>query len=275
MGMHMLFGDETNVTSSDGDFFIYGGLATTPEGMIKAHGLVADVRSKYGFKPIDSFKFHTRSRPDGMEIGHWTAAKTELLKRAAEIEDLDLITYVVLHDLARNVSAEDKMRYALNAVLGHFDLRYLSRHNSYGIVSVDRVDSLGYDYLEERFTKPLELPGGRSIMLTRTLHLSQTCDGASHMSSLVDIALGAFRYCVNTATGSGRDDLALAMFAPIAKLMWGVPESGPKGNLRRIGGYGFLKYPKTVKAAVYQDRYKSLEGALQTYANADATEEPE
>jgi len=268
----MLFGDETNVTASDGEFFIYGGIATSPESLVEAHQLVADVRRKYGFKPVDSFKFHTRSRPKEMDIPHWTAAKTELLERAAEIEDLDLIAYVVLHDLARNMSQEDLMRFALNVTLAHFDMRYLERKQAYGLVSVDRVDSLGYDYLEERFTQPLALPGNREVMLPRTLHLSQTCDGASHMSSLVDIVLGAFRYCVNTSTGKGKDEIARAMFPLVAKLMWGVPEVGPKGTVRRVGGYGFLKYPKNVRSEAYQERYQALTDWLQTYAKADATE---
>lgn len=269
MSIRVLFGDETNVTSNHGDFFIYGGLAATPESMIKVHHLVAEVRQKYGFKPTDPFKFSTNSRPKSVDFEDWTAAKKELLLRAAELDELDLITYVVLHELARNTSAKDKMRYALNVILAHFDLVYLKEKNAHGLVSIDRVDNLGFGYLAERFTKPLELPDDNSVMLKRTLLLSQTCDGASHMSSLVDIVLGAFRYCVNTATGAGQDAVAVAMFTPVASLLWEAPEQDSSGTRGGVDGYGFLKYPKSIKSQAYQGRYDNLTETLQAYAKAD------
>jgi hypothetical protein len=90
-------------------------------------------------------------------------------------------------------------------------MRYLAEKASFGVACVDRLDpKFGYSYLRRRFQEPLDLPDGRTPRLERIIHLSMSCDGASHASSLVDIALGGFRYCVNTALGKGKgkDDVA-------------------------------------------------------------------
>lgn len=272
-GLYTLFTDETNVTPKDGKFLIYGGLALSEQGFVAAHELVAEVRTKYGFKPEDQLKFQTASRPRGMDYALWTDAKTELVSRAAELDGVDLITYVILHAIAGGASDKERVEYALNALIAHFDLKYLAEKSAHGVVVVDRLDSkFGFNLLRSRFDTPISLPDRRTVDLKRILLLSQTSDGASHISSLVDVILGGFRYCVNAASGNGKDDVASKLFPPIAELMWGKTE----GNVKRIGDWGFLRYPKSVRVAAYSREYDALAATLQRYGTtADETTDEE
>lgn len=265
MSLRLLFGDETNTTASDGDFFIYGAVAVSPDALFEAHDLIGRIRVKYGFKSEDAFKFHTRSRPAHMDFDTWNAAKAELLEEASKINELDLLTYVVLHDIAKGVGAAGTAEFALNVILSHFDKRYLPDKGARGIVSYDRLDLLGFAYLKDRLTKPLKTPTGHEYYLNNTLLLSQTCDGASLMSSLVDISLGAFRYCVNTTTGQGKDEIARAMFPNIARMMWGPHQIKEGRSVRQVGGHGFLRYPKQVIVPSYKARYDELAAQLTSY----------
>ena len=51
-------------------------------------------------------------------------------------------------------------------------------------------------------------------------YYAMSCDGASHISSLVDIVLGSFRYSANTAMGSGSDHVGRASSPGVSPLMW-------------------------------------------------------
>jgi hypothetical protein len=242
--------------------------------LIAAHQLVVDIRKKHDFASGDQLKFQTKSRPKEMSIENWTAAKTELVSRASEIPELDLIAYVILHNIAKSSGDQLRVEYALNALIAHFDMRYLPPKKAYGTVVVDRLDAkFGFGYMRKRFGEPFDLPDGRSVALERVALISQTCDGASHLSSLVDIVLGGFRYCVNTAMGKGNDAVANDLFPPLAKMLWGRQE----GDTKYIGGYGYLKYPKLVKAPPYQEKYDQLTTTLSTYGSSTetpATDEP-
>lgn len=262
--MYLLQADETNVDASQGDFFIYGGVALPVARLRDVHDAVQEIRQKYGFAKEDQFKFNTHTRPLEMSIADWTAAKAEVLERAANL-DVDLIVYVVHHGIAVGVDPHLRMSYALNALIAHYDMRYLAEKSARGVVSIDRLDeSFGYNYLRSRFQSPLELPDGRSPSLDRVLHYSMTCDGASHLSSVVDIAIGAVRYCVNSAGGKGRDSVAQKMFPAVARLMWHKMH----GEVMKIGGRGFLTYPKEVKAPYYRRQYDSLIAALERYGSS-------
>jgi hypothetical protein len=215
--VHWLFADETNVTPEQGKFFIYGGLVATPDQIVDCHNAIQEIRSRFGFADTDQFKFHTRSRPSHISQSDWNRAKSEALM-AGHRAGVKMIAYVVHHGIAKGVEGNGKVEYALNTLISHFDLRYLGQYaDAYGAVCIDRIDEeFGYRHLRDRFQKPLSLPEGRAVALERIVHYSMTCDGASHMSSLVDLAVGGFRYCVNAAMGAGREEVAEQIMRPIA-----------------------------------------------------------
>lgn len=261
--MHWFFADETNVEPGQGTFFIYGGLIATPRQIVEIHDSVAQVREKYGFDHSDQFKFQTASRPSGMRVENWTSAKREALERAQKI-GIKMIVYVVHHGIAKGSGGKEATaEYALNTLVAHFDMKYLAQEDAYGALCIDRLDEkFGYRYMRERFQQPLSLPDGRSPRLERVIHYSMSCDGASHMSSLEDLAIGGFRCCANAAMGSGRDVVATEMMKPIAKMMWSRQGDGKN----YIGGYGLVKRPLIVKVAEYQNDYDSLTSMLTRYS---------
>lgn len=264
--LYWLFTDETNVSPSEGSFFIYGGLIIASDQVPVVHDAIVEVREKYGFKPEDKFKFQTASRPAHIEVPAWTNAKAEALERA-HLLGVEMIAYVVHHGIAKSQQDDVRMAWAVNATVAHFDMRYLAEKDDRGAVCVDRVDpTFGYRLLREKFQNPLYLPDGREVQLQRIVHYSMSCDGASHISSLVDIALGGFRYCVNAAMGKGSDDVAARLLPAVSNLMWFKQD----GDNRQIGGYGFLQYPREVKAPAYADEYAALVQGLTKFAGTAA-----
>lgn len=62
--------------------------------------------------------------------------------------------------------------------------------------------------------------------MERVIHYSMSCDGASHVSSLVDLAIGGMRYCINSATGKGSDTVAETLLPSLADLLWANEANG-------------------------------------------------
>ena len=59
-------------------------------------------------------------------------------KRAAADRDVRFLAYLVLHDIARNRSLEQLVRFGVNTVLSTFQ-RFLEREDEAGICLVDRL----------------------------------------------------------------------------------------------------------------------------------------
>ncbi len=261
MAVHWFLIDETNRDYSADHFFIVGGLVFTPEQAELVDAAVREVREEAGYKAGDSFKFETRARPDYVSIETATAAKGKLLAKLMDI-GVRMITYVILHDLCKSQTYDVRMNYALNTLAyAYFDL--LRTDNATGVLLMDR-DNDRYDHLESLFQNGLDIDGRAVRVDSRIKLFGMTNDNASHLSSAADIALGAFRYCVNTAGGWGRDAVAQQMFPTLAKIMWGVERGGTK----HLGGYGYHARPKSVRVPRYQELYTNLATGLVSYAGA-------
>ncbi|MEV8265649.1 hypothetical protein AB0P00_16010 [Microbacterium sp. NPDC077057] len=260
--MHWFIVDETNRDYSANHFFIVGGLVFKPDQVEPVDAAVRAIREKYGYLPGDSFKFDTRARPEQVSIEQSTAAKGELIVALRDL-GVRMITYVILHDLCMNQTYDVRMNYALNTLAyAYSDL--LRQENGTGVMLMDR-DNDRYAHLESLFQDGLTFSGGRKFRLDHRIKLfGMTNDNASHLSSAADVALGAFRYCVNAAGGWGKDAVAREMFPVVSSIMWGVEQ----GTVRRIGGYGFHARPQRVGKPDFQVLYADLKNALMTYANA-------
>lgn len=250
--MYILLTDETNREPSvDVKFFVYGGIFFSIEKLSLLNLEIANIRERVGYKPGDEFKFNTLSRPKDVSIEEFTAAKNDVIELCLE-QDVKFIAYVILHDIIRRKSSEEKITMAANNVIGRFNY-FLSRQNEDGICIIDNLPENGqWNYLAEKFQEGLYIQEeNRTVPLERIQFFGATCINAAHVNSAMDIILGAFRYCINNPRNP---DAASAMMRNVASMMWGRED----GDTRYLRDYGFILRPITVKAPAYQKEYDLL-----------------
>lgn len=250
--MHVLATDETNLTAGDQRrFFIYGGLVLPADVLPDLHVAIERIRLEHALRPGEPLKFDTRARPEHVSIESYTEAKSKVLGACVDL-GVHFIAYLVLHAIARNQERDFLVESGVNTVLQIFNNKYLDEVASHGLVVVDRLPvNRDYDYLKDKFGIGLTGDGWEQ-RLGRICLFSSTCDGASHLSSAVDIVLGSFRFCVNA------DDIdhpaVRAIFPQVARLLWH----------KRVGGslyvreYGLALRPTEVRVPAYQQQYDDL-----------------
>ena len=263
--MHHFVTDETNKNPVSGQFFIYGGLVVTEDQLVAVHKAVATIRTKYGYRAGDSFKFNTKSKPDHITPAVSRAAKQELVEQLHAI-GVRMIVYVILHDIAAKKTASEVMNYALNTVAARYH-RMLQIEDAMGTMTIDRSDDQ-HGHLTNLFQYGITIGEWSMPLDDRITSFSMTADNSTHLSSAVDIALGAFRYCVNAAGGDGSEVVAADIFSPLAQVIWGVEVDGVK----HLGGYGYIKRPEDVRAPSYAEKYSHLAGKLDKYSGGTAEE---
>ncbi|MFJ2505088.1 hypothetical protein [Microbacterium sp. NPDC087592] len=263
--MHMFMVDETNRDYVEGHFFIVGGLVFTPEHALAVDRAVSARRAEFGYRPGDNFKFNTNERPAYVTPDQHREVKRLVIADLKEI-GVRMIVSVVLHDLCRDQPYDTRMDWGLNTLAGAYR-KLLVADRAHGIMLIDR-DNDRFDHLEYLFQHGLRMFSGDHIRVHDRIKLfGMTNDNASNLSSAADIALGAFRYCVNTAVGAGREPVARVMFPDLAEVMWGVPVVGEQTD-KQIAGYGYHARPKTQNITVpwHKERYFSLAAALTKYS---------
>ncbi len=138
-----------------------------------------------------------------------------------------------------------------NCVIGKFNY-FLHVVNSHGIVTMDRFPAGNdYSFLTDKFCHGLTFQGEDQVALDRIKLFSSTCINASHASSAMDIALGAFRYCINQPANV---DAAKVMMANICRLIWCTRDGDTLMPLER----GLIFRPKAVGVAKYKAEYDEL-----------------
>ena len=264
--MHILVSDETNQQpSKDAKFFIYGGLFIPVDSLPELDALVARARKESDYEPGDELKFGTHSRPDHVTVEQHIAAKNGVLEGCYDL-GVRFSAYLVLHDIAKSRPLEEQVGWGVNTIMSAFN-RFLEEKKDTGICVVDRLPFAGgYQKLRELFqtgitTEKVTMPLDR-------IHLfATTCGGASHASSVTDIVLGAFRYCVNRREPTTATD---TMFPLVAHLMWYKKQ----GNTVYLGERGLIYRPKEVKYEPYKREYDRLDEHLRALLKGVPTPKP-
>ncbi len=215
--MHLLLTDETNQRPGrDAKFFILGGLIVPFEAIDMLHNRIETARTTAGYREQDELKFETNARPDHVSVQQATEAKRQVISAAQEL-GCKFIAHVIHHEIIRNQNLEQQVQWAADYVIGRFNY-YLSTINDTGICAVDNLPVRAqFRYLSDKFSLGLSLPDGSRTRLDRIRLLSATCANASHLSSAMDIVLGAFRYCLNNPRNQ---DAASEMMKSVVELMW-------------------------------------------------------
>ncbi len=196
--MLLLLCDETNVDPrSDGvEFFVYGGLIVESTDAHALHLKVAAIREKYGFGKDDLLKWQSSSRPRHVEVQDWNAAKEEVLQAAAAV-GCALVVVVINHNIAKG--NEERHTWQMDALVQKFNALCL-RNDAAGMVLVDRLDGQldEFSWMQSKLTSGLTWSGsGYTQELARIVLYGVTSVKASYLTSALDIALGAFAYCIN------------------------------------------------------------------------------
>lgn len=264
--MQLLLCDETNTQPSDQvKFLIYGGLVLPEQRLEELHKGISEIRRRAGYRPGDELKFDTRSRPEWVSKGDFHQAKREVLELCQALE-CKLIASVILHDIIRKLSAEERLCWAANYVLGRFNF-YLRSIGETGRCIMDRMP------VKDPFAYPTAVlvhglsiqPEGRKIPLDLVECLPsslQTCPALS----AIDIALGAFRYCVN---GPNNREAAREMILSLAKLLLHNPATGS------FSGYGLIYRPDpaSIRRPGFREEYRRMRCQLKALL-VEATGQP-
>jgi hypothetical protein len=120
-----------------------------------------------------------------------------------------------------------------------------------------------FTYAKDKFQRGLTFPKSPDRRLNRIVSIGFTCDGASHLSSMADIVLGSFRYCVNE---SDKDEAGKAMFPGLMRLMW----KGTRDGKKYVRERGLTLRPEVVLSRRYQEEYDELAKRLQGYLGAES-----
>lgn len=257
--MHLMYGDEADHEQDRGQkFFVYGAVFVDVDRAPALHTAIDALRRDKHFAPGDSLKFATNSRPEQVTRADHTEAKRRVIELAAE-HGVEFCAYVILHELARNKTHEELVQWGANTLLGKFNQYCRERPNSHGLVMFDRMPiAHEHRYFKEKFSVGLTFPNRPPQRLDRLLGYASTCDGASHLSTVADVVLGSFRYCVNEPE---RDIAGRAMFPGVARLMWRIVVNGGVNVRER----GLVTRPQVVREQRHRDEYDALRARLVGY----------
>jgi hypothetical protein len=252
--MYYFITDETNVTPSKAsEFFIYGGLVLSDEQLSKLNIEITAIRDRYAFATSDSLKFDTNSRPEHVSSESHANAKNDVIEACYQA-GAKFIVYLIHHKIAQG-DATNTAEFALNSVLSAFNSKFLAEKNADGIVIMDRLpDGKAYAMLRSKFQDGLTLVSGTNYKVDRVVLYATTCNGASHISSAVDIVLGGFRWVVNSASKPSPGTTQRRIFQNVAKMIYGKQV----GDDLRVRDYGLILRPETIKSAAYQEQYDNL-----------------
>lgn len=145
-----------------------------------------------------------------------------------------------------------------NDVLEVFNDKFLPEVNSEGIAVMDRLpNQAGYPLLQSKFQQA-GYDGARKF--DRVVLFASTCDGASHVSSAVDIVLGAFRWVVNSKDKEEQRTNGEGMMRSVAKMMYSETRAD---DARMIRGRGLLIRPRVFQRKHFEEMSNELVEYLQ------------
>ncbi len=194
----LLLCDETNLdpASVGVEFFVYGGLVVPAENAWTLHQRIMEIRERHGFQDGDLLKWGTRSRPHHVDTDSWNVSKGEVLAAAAEL-GCSLQVVLIHHNIAKD--AGERHTFQMNTLARSFN-SICGAQDAAGMVLIDRVDGRldEFGWMNEKLSSGLTWPhSDYSENLGRIVLYGVTSVNASHLPSALDVALGAFGYCVN------------------------------------------------------------------------------
>lgn len=215
---HLYLIDESNSTESPFVRFYVCAAAVIPiTGAAALSTQTLQIRRAHGFQKGDPLKWATRSRPAHVTPADHLSAKAEILA-ALQKSGVVFLPVLVNHRVARNRTAKEKAEWAANVAFQQAE-KFLKSIDAFAVGLTDRSPVRNEpSYLRDTFQREPGDPAGKDFSLKRTVALGYTLDGASHFASGLDIALGAFCYCVNQSPNHA--ETAEMLLPRVTSLMW-------------------------------------------------------
>ena len=261
-GMYYLFADETNTTPKYDrgvKFFIYGGLIVPADQLSSIDSEIRKLRNDKGYLPTDSLKFDSHSRPSSVSAEDFGKIKNQIVELAINKGCVALL-YVAHHEIAKGPGLATTIKWGADHIISKFH-NFLNTKRDAGIMILDRLsDTAEYSMLTEKFTTGLIYPD-KTVPLERIKIFASSCDNASHLSSLADIVIGSFRYCINDPANF---EASKVMMGNLVKLVWADKDKSGEHLYPFEKGLTFRPRPETVTIPQYKADYDLLLKHLNT-----------
>jgi hypothetical protein len=247
--MYLLYADESNLDPKTCDFFTYAGVIIPPKTASKLSEDIDALRLEYKYGPDDLLKFNTRERPKHITPDEHRDIKKKVMEACAR-NGVKFISSVILHKIA--TSPDDARFKEINRVCYHFNC-YLQGVAGDGIVLIDSFqDNKLARFIRQKFSVGLVgMPFSPKMRLDRLLGFHLASIGTSNFCSVVDVVIGALRFCINARTHPDQQATAKQLFEQLGQLA--IRDS--RGRVEEIG---FFYSPKCIKAPVYLTVYQKL-----------------
>ena len=211
-----MYADEADQDGSR-EFLVYAAVFFPAEKVLGLHDEVIRLRYKYGFEDGDLLKFSTGTKPKQVERENHTKLKNDVLELAVE-NGCQTCCYVIPHSIAKGQAHENRLKFGINTLLVKFDQFLEESGKVAGSVRFDHTtDFKQMAYFEEVFQKGMDFRRKRK-KLRQVVSIEQTSIGVSHLSSITDIVVGAFRFVINEPD---KDVVGAKLLKQLSKLMWG------------------------------------------------------
>jgi hypothetical protein len=265
--MYVMLGDEADAEQGKGQkYFVYDAIYVPQENIKALNDGVEAARVAAKFLATDSLKFADKNRPKQIEKATFRDVKAKVMDLAAK-NGVVFSAYAILHAIAGAQGHKNLVQFGANTMLGNFNEFLGTDRDTYGLALFDRIPiDHPYPYLKEKFQVGMTFDDGRpSKRFDRIMGLASTTDGASHLTSVCDILVGSWRYCVNEPE---MDIAGKAMFPKLMDVMW----------KRKVGGklcvkdFGLILRPQDVQKEEYKKEYEALRKRLQGFLDAKDAE---
>lgn len=255
--MHIMIADEAD-QDGEKDFLVFSAVFFPSDSLIKLHTGVAALRNQYNYHADDLLKSSTGSKPNQVSREQHAEIKNKVLELASK-NCCKVCCYVIPNDIAAGQDLSNRMKFGTNTLLAKFDQFLVEAKSAAGIAYFDRSTDYKQDnYFKGVFRNGIPQGDGSDKPLRRIVAIDSTGIGHSHLISITDIVVGAFRFVVNEPD---KDQVGAVLMRQIAKLMWGKSVEGILHPRER----GLCIRPRNIKAVKYQADVDALIRRIEVY----------
>jgi len=256
--MYLMIADEADQDGSK-EFLVFCAVFFPTDALLKIHLGVEALRSKYGYPPGTSLKSSPGSKPKEVTRENHASIKNDVLELASGT-GCKACCYIVPHAIAKGQDNENRLKFGINTILIKFDQFLRECGGEAGIALFDRSQDFNQDaYFKEVFELGIPWSNASRKKLDRVLSIESTSNGHSHLNSITDIVVGAFRFVVNEPE---KDIVGTKLLGLLSALMWGVVDKNGELNVRERG---ICIRPKSIDATQYEADVNALIARLEEY----------